>query len=74
MASRQSEEEHCSDYSTILKKRYPSETVSIGADILSDNPAGTMFVELMAELTGLVADPNVSRIEVVMALVDRGFL
>jgi|SRR5271155_2754008 len=30
------------------------------------NPAGTMFVELIAELMDLVADPNVSRIEVAM--------
>jgi hypothetical protein len=47
MASRQSKEEHCSDYFTILKKTYPSETVSIRADILSDNPAGTMFVVVL---------------------------
>jgi len=31
------------------------------------NPAGTMFVELMAELIGLLADPNVSNVEVVTA-------
>jgi hypothetical protein len=31
------------------------------------NPAGTMFVELIAELMGLLANPNVSNVEVVMA-------
>jgi hypothetical protein len=34
---------------------------------MQTNPKGTVFVELIAELMDLVKNPNVSRIEVVMA-------
>lgn len=34
------------------------------------NPAGTMFVGLIPELMHLVADPNVSRVEVVIGSYD----
>jgi hypothetical protein len=42
---------------------------------METNPKGTVFVELIAELMDLLKDPNVSRIEVVMAnyeLDDKG--
>ena len=34
---------------------------------METNPKGTVFVELIAELMDLLKNPNVSRIEVVMA-------